>query len=212
MNDTHFMQLMSAPRPQHLLLLKRQLSSRTRFYISKFLKSGNSDLEHLFSKFLSKVLGEEYAFIQNYLGNVEHSSSHVYDSDHESISTAVSSRRVRKVSEYVLFCRYMKMHHPEQQKLQEVWKKINRHDWRKQFGMQMTDSIISHTQSEPITTIEVNQVPQHIRSKYDTVMQELELISDEDGDYQRTLMNIQLQKKCDDESSCEESSDSMDTD
>src|SRR5579862_4144750 len=91
-------------------ITKALIVARVRSHITKVCKSGN-EFEKGLTKFLTTVIEEEYTYIQSILNK---------NNDTESNESLINSRKQRKVSEYVLFCRYMKENHPEQLRLQNV--------------------------------------------------------------------------------------------
>lgn len=138
---------------------EKQLTSRVNFHIKKHFIESDSILYKSFHKFLHEVLTEEYKLIRS---NVKLNK--------ESVSNKSTRRslRVRKQSEYVLFCRFMKEHHPEQKNLQTVWKSSGKKDWLK--------NIKSINEQPPI----IPPVSNPNKLKFKAVINELKILSDED--------------------------------
>lgn len=94
----------------------------------------------------------------------------------------------RKQSEYILFCRYMKKHSPDQKNLQHVWKNTPNADWLK-----MKEELLNPTNSPPLPKIiEDSPPPQCFKLQFTKVMKEL--MQQYEDDHFQTLMNIKLSK------------------
>lgn len=191
-----------------LSITKRLILARVHLHTQRLFKPGNS-LEALFSKILLSILEEEYVYAQSLLEQVDSFSS--------TARAAVSRhRRSRKISDYVLFCRYMKQHHPEQTKLQSVWNKVRHSDWQTRFPARTNESgrtsRITPVSRETGPTEYDSSGSKQERIKFDEVLKEL-LLQSEDEPW-KTLRNIQLQKQINRPRSCssDSSSESSDSD
>lgn len=169
---------------------KQLLSARAELHLNRLFQHG-TDLYRGFERVLIQILEEEYDHFQSLLS--------ADPTEVGSSETVIHSHKRRKVSEYVLFCRYMKKHHPEQERLQNVWKKLDKGDWRKRFKVTESSSVTVNSviQSASVTQLcdePVNPFLKSHRVKFKPVMEELLFQFDYESDYIDTLLNIRLSR------------------
>ena len=120
----------------------------------------SSKWHKMVSLWISELLQEEFDWMYH----------HFHSSSESDVPATVCRRKTRRVSEYVAFCRYMKVHQPEQSNLQHVWKQVKHQNWKARFSA-------SNLQQQPVTT---NEIPKSHQTQWSAVMKELKWLYDED--------------------------------
>ncbi len=106
-------------------------------------------------------------------------ASHITSSCNGISTRPYRKRKVRVVSQYVEFCRYVRMRRPETKNLQSLWKGMKQTNWKEKFA---SEENASQSQHQETSTPEEQQNNTELRKGYDHTDSETEDNRSSDSD------------------------------